>query len=160
MPKPEKFLVQIRLSDADRRRIKSLAAKQGLTLQDAVVEAFAAWSEKLRGGRPAPARTQTRLPEAPVDDELQQPLGRPSWSWLTQAVQLDWSKCPEVVFVGDGTNHLWMVRESDAPLSEVLGALADGVPAPEVAKIFELDLLQLAKVMEFAATPQTPGALN
>ena len=48
MPKPEKFLVQIRLSDADRRRIKSLAAKQGLTLQDAVVEAFNAWAEKLR----------------------------------------------------------------------------------------------------------------
>ena len=160
MPKPEKFLIQIRLSDADRRRIKSLAAKQGLTLQDAVVEAFAAWSEKLRGRGPAQAPTQIRTPDAPADDEFQQPLGRPSWSWLTQAVQLDWSKCPEVELLGDGTNHLWVFRESDAPLSEVLGALADGVPAPKVAEIFELDLLQLAKVMEFAATPQTPGALN
>jgi hypothetical protein len=160
MSKPEKYLMQIRLSDSDRRRIKSLAAKQGLTLQEAVVEAFAAWSEKLRGRGPDPARTQAPIPKAPADDEFQQPFGRPSWTWLSQAVQLDWSKCPEVEFVGDGTNHLWMFRESDAPLSEVLGALADGVPAPKVAEIFELDLLRLAKVMEFAATPLRPDALN
>ena len=140
--------------------MKSLAAKYGFTLEKAVVEAFAAWSEKLRGRGPAPAPTQTRTPEEPADDEFQQTLGRPSWEWLTQAVQLDWSKCPEVVFVGDGTNHLWMLRESDAPLSEVLGALADGIPAPKVAEIFELDLLRLAKVMEFAATPLRPDALN
>ena len=160
MPKPEKRPIQIRLSDADRCRIKALAAKQGLTLQDAVVEAFAAWSEKLRGRGSAPERAQTYTPEALTDDEFLQPLGRPSWAWLTQAVQLDWSKCPKVEFVGDGTNYLWMLRESDAPLSEVLGALADGVPAPKVAEIFELDLLQLAKVMEFAATPHAPDALN
>jgi hypothetical protein len=160
VPKPERHPIQIRLSDADRRRIKSLAAKQGLTLQEAVVEAFAAWSEKLRGRGPDPARTQAPIQEAPADGEFPQTFGRPSWTWLTQAVQLDWSQCPEVELLGDGTNHLWVLRESDAPLSEVLGALADGIPALEVAEMFELDLLRLAKVMEFAATPLRPDALN
>lgn len=53
-------MIQICLTDSDRRRIKSLAAKQGLTLQDAVVEAFDAWAEKLRSGGPS----QTTGPEA------------------------------------------------------------------------------------------------
>ena len=155
MPKPERYLLQLRLTDGERRRIKSLAAKQGLTLQKAVVEAFAAWAEKLRNGRHA----GTPKPKASPVDESRQP-GRPSWSWLTQAIKLDWSKCPEVELLSDGTHELWILRESEAPLSEVLGALADGIPASEVAEIFELDLLRLAKVMEFAATPQDSDALH
>src|SRR5215469_10204995 len=98
MRKPEKYLIQIRLSDRDRRRIKSLAAKQGLTLQDAVVEAFAAWSEKLR----TPAKAPQPKPLAPPE------FGNLSASlppdWLKQARQLDWAKCPEVELVSDGEN--------------------------------------------------------
>src|SRR3974390_1664470 len=108
MPKPEKFLIQIRLSDADRRRIKSLAAKQGLTLQDAVVEAFAAWSEKLR----TPAKALQPKPTARPDfGHL--PSSLPP-DWLKQARQLDWTKCPEVELVSDGENRYWMLRNSDA----------------------------------------------
>jgi len=83
MPKPEKYLIQIRLSDAERRRIKSLAAKQGMTLQDAVVEAFAAWAEKLR----TPAKTpRPKLPAAL--DFAPLPSSLPP-DWLKQARQLD-----------------------------------------------------------------------
>ena len=71
MPKPEKFLTQIRLSDADRRRVKSLAAKQGLTLQDAVVEAFAAWAEKLR----TPAKTPPPRRAPRTDNPHKSPFG-------------------------------------------------------------------------------------
>src|SRR5215467_3847741 len=106
MPKSERTMIQIRLSDADRCRIKSLAAKQGLTLQDAVVEAFAAWSEKLR--TPAKA-TQPRPPALPESAHLPP-------DWLKQVRQLDWTKCPEVELVSDGENRYWMLRESDAPL--------------------------------------------
>ena len=146
MPKVEKFPIQIRLSDADRRRIKSLAAKQGLTLQDAVVEAFAAWSEKLRNrpaksAQPEPS-TLPRLEPLPPD-------------WLKHALHLDWTKCPEVELLDDGENRLWMLRESDAPLNVVLRAIADGVPVTEIAEAFELDLARLAKVLEFAAATFT-----
>jgi hypothetical protein len=147
MPKPEKRPIQIRLSDADRRRIKSLAAKQGLTLQDAVVEAFAAWTEKLR----TPARASQAKPFGPP--ELEHSPER-SWGWLTRAVQLDWTKCPQVELLEDGTNQLWVLRDSDAPLSEVLGAVADGNPVPEVAEIFDLELPRLEKVLEFANVAQ------
>ena len=140
-------MIQIRLTDAHRRRIKSLAAKQGLTLQDAVVEAFAAWAEKLR----TPARASQAKPSTPP--ELEHPPER-SWAWLTRAVQLDWAKCPEVELLEDGTNQLWMLRDSDAPLSEVLGAVADGNPVPEVAQIFDLELRHLEKVLEFANVAQ------
>lgn len=111
MPKPDRFLLQLRLTGAERRRIKSLAAKQGLTLQKAVVVAFDAWAESLRNGGSSRPRVQTRTPPALADDEFNQPLGRPSWDWLTRAVQLDWSKCPEVELVSDGTNQLWLLRE-------------------------------------------------
>ena len=51
-------LFAVRLSEAEKRRIKTLAASQGLTLREAVVEAFAAWEAQLQSGAhtPDPAR--------------------------------------------------------------------------------------------------------
>jgi len=144
VPKSEKHPIQIRLSDADRRRIKSLAAKQGLTLQDAVVEAFAAWAEKLR----SPARSPQPNPPA-LPDFGPSPSPLPP-DWLKQARQLDWTKCPEVERVTDGEGLYWMLRDSDAPLSVVLRAIADGIPVTEITEVYDVDLLQLAKVLEFA----------
>ena len=160
MPKPEKFLLQIRLSDADRRRIKSLAAKQGLTLQDAVVEAFAAWSEKLRAGGSRNHRPQAGNPN-PLPTLTPDPLpaSLPP-DWLKHALQLDWTKCPEVELLDDGENRLWMLRESDAPLNVVLRAMADGVSVTEIAEVFELEPPRLAKVLEFAAAAYVFNALN
>ena len=45
--KPENLL-QVRLSENEKRNIKMMAAGQGLTLREAVLAAFTAWAEKLR----------------------------------------------------------------------------------------------------------------
>jgi hypothetical protein len=51
MPANDTKLLSVRLSEAERRRIKVLAASQGLTLRQAVIEAFEAWASKLQRER-------------------------------------------------------------------------------------------------------------
>ena len=160
MPKSEKILLQVRLSAADRRRIKSLAAKQGLSLQQAVVEAFAAWSEKLR----APSRDQ-RPAQAGQPKALAHPASwraplSPMRRWVQRALQLDWTKCPEVELLEDGVHQLWVLRATDAPLTEVLRAVADAIPPSEIAEVFDLEPSHLAKVIEFATAAGFSDALN
>ncbi len=41
-------LLQVRLSENEKRNIKMIAAGQGMTLREAVLAAFTAWAEKLR----------------------------------------------------------------------------------------------------------------
>ncbi len=49
MPKEEKtHLFQVRISEEQKRRIKTMAASQGMTLQKALTEAFAAWAKELK----------------------------------------------------------------------------------------------------------------
>lgn len=52
MTKPEKHLFQVRLSEAERRQIKTLATSQGLTHQQALVEAFAEVLQSVDDGHP------------------------------------------------------------------------------------------------------------
>jgi hypothetical protein len=158
MPKPERYLLQLRLTDPDRRRIKSLAAKQGLTLQDAVVEAFDAWAEKLRTGRPSQNKRHGAKPS--IKQPLEPPPQAASLVWLARALKADWTQCPETELVSDGTNRMWLLRGTDAPVNEVMAAIDDGIPVAEIARIFGLDTAQLANVIEFAATPQESNALN
>jgi hypothetical protein len=47
-PKAELNLLQVRLSQNEKRNIKMMAAGQGLTLREATLAAFTAWAEKLR----------------------------------------------------------------------------------------------------------------
>ena len=47
-PQPERNLLQVRLSENEKRNIKIMAAGQGLTLREATLAAFTAWAEKLR----------------------------------------------------------------------------------------------------------------
>ncbi len=47
-PTTERNLLQVRLSENERRNIKMMAAGQGLTLREATLAAFTAWAEKLR----------------------------------------------------------------------------------------------------------------
>ena len=47
-PKTERNLLQVRLSENEKRNIKMMAAGQGLTLREATLAAFTAWAEKLR----------------------------------------------------------------------------------------------------------------
>jgi hypothetical protein len=48
MPNQPTKLLAVRVPEAERRRIKSLAAIQGLTLQEAVHQAMEAWASKLQ----------------------------------------------------------------------------------------------------------------
>jgi hypothetical protein len=48
MTKSEKSLLQVRLSENEKRNIKIMAVGQGMTLREAVLAAFTAWTEKLR----------------------------------------------------------------------------------------------------------------
>jgi len=41
-------LLQVRLSENEKRNIKMMAAGQGMTLREATLAAFTAWAEKLR----------------------------------------------------------------------------------------------------------------
>lgn len=47
-PKIDRNLLQVRLTENEKRNIKMMAASQGLTLREAVLAAFTAWAEKLR----------------------------------------------------------------------------------------------------------------
>ena len=48
MPNDRAHLFQVRISEEEKRRIKTLAASQGMTLQKALTEAFAAWAKELK----------------------------------------------------------------------------------------------------------------
>ncbi len=150
MPKSERHLIQIRLTAADKQRIKSFAAKQGLTLQKAVVVAFAAWAEKVRAGGSNHSGNKAPGSEVSATENPQKLPHRTAWEWLARAIQLDWSQCPEVELLEDDTHRLWALRGADAPLNEVLRAAADGLPLSSIAQVFELELPQLEKVIEFA----------
>jgi len=48
LPKREIKPIFVRLTGAERKRIRTLAVSQGLTMQQAIVQAFEAWASQLR----------------------------------------------------------------------------------------------------------------
>jgi hypothetical protein len=56
MPATDRKLFQVRLTEAEKRGIKAMAASQGLTLRQAVLQAFQAWAAQLYSGSAGPAR--------------------------------------------------------------------------------------------------------
>jgi len=52
MPNEERHLLQVRITEEEKRRIKTLAASQGMTLQKALQEAFAAWAKEIKVREP------------------------------------------------------------------------------------------------------------
>lgn len=151
MPKEERVLLQVRVSQAEKRRIKAFAARQGLPLQKALVEAFNAWAEKLRSPRHADRSAKAPGPKPSAPPEFRPLSSSLAPDWLKQALRLDWKQCPEVELLDDGQDHLWMLRESDAPLNAVLRAVSDGFPLSEIAEAFDLEPPRLAKIVQFAA---------
>jgi hypothetical protein len=148
MPKAERILLQVRLSLADKQRIKSLASKYGFTLEKAVPEAFAAWAEKMRHQPQVARRARAAQPAvAPLPPA-------PPPAWLDHALKLDWTKCPEVELVDDGESRLWMICASEAPLKPTLRAVAEGIPLAEISEVLEVELPRLQKVLEFAGAFQ------
>ena len=59
-PRTEQNLLQVRLSENEKRNIKMMAAGQGLTLREATLAAFTAWAEKLRSQAAAQAAKAPR----------------------------------------------------------------------------------------------------
>ena len=47
MPKREMKPIFVRLTEAERRRIRTLAVSQGLTMREAILQAFEAWASQL-----------------------------------------------------------------------------------------------------------------
>ena len=66
-------LLAVRLPEAERRRIKSLAASQGMTLQKAVHQAMEAWASQLQAEG---ALTLAPLPGPIANSDLQKPRRR------------------------------------------------------------------------------------
>jgi len=54
MPASETKLLSVRLPAAEKRRIKIMAASQGVTIRQAIHEAFDAWAAQLQSRAPTP----------------------------------------------------------------------------------------------------------
>src|SRR5271166_2902125 len=111
----------VRMPEAERRRVKSLAASLGLSLQEVVHQALEAWVlqndpqvGRRRGPQAAahkPARPNdegkpkrrsqgagTRSRAGDASAQSRDP-GADTWAWLRGAPRLDWSQCPVVELV-------------------------------------------------------------
>ena len=146
-------LFQVRLTETEKRRMKTLAASQGLTLRQATVQAYEAWAAQLRSPAPSADAVAGATVGADSDKPGQSrgPQESPSRAWLRHTAQLDWSKCPAVASAQGKRGKIWVVRGTNAPLVEVLHAVTEGHPLLEIAQVFELTLQQLVAVLQFAA---------
>jgi hypothetical protein len=142
LPRTVKHLLQIQLSDDERRRIKALAASRGMTFRQAVLAAFAAWEEKL--SQPAPPAGQPRKP----------PESKAT-NWLQRAARLDWTQCREVEILAGKDRRLWVLRGTLTSLAEVLQSVDAGHPVEEIAEVYQLELPQLTNVLKFAGAVTT-----
>jgi uncharacterized protein (DUF433 family) len=185
MPANRTNLLQVQLTEAEKRHIKTLAASQGLTLRQATLQAFQTWESQLRRQTPAPnpargarASAGAPMPGQPKPGAVRRQdrrqtegaassapssaaipsLGTASRAWFRRAAQLDWSKCPAAQSVQGKTGKVWVVRGTDAPLAEVLQSVADGHPFLEIAEVFEITLQQLIAVLQFAAENGAPAS--
>ena len=177
MPTSKTKLFAVRLPEAEKRRIKSLAASQGLTLGQAIHEAFEAWASQLQAAAPAPdpARGssagshleepgQPRRAATPKPDRgpaaakpSSTPGGEairsgeaPSAAWLRSAARLDWSQCSAVESVPGKSGRVWIVRGTRVPLAAIFRSLAQEHPFEEIAEVFGLSDQQLKAVLQFA----------
>src|SRR5271157_5126928 len=142
MPASETKLLSVRLPEAEKRRIKIMAASQGVTIRQAIHEAFDAWALQLQSRAPTPDAArgipagadsdrprQPNHPATPRQDRLsaeakpsstpgggQAPnADAPSIDWLLRASRLDWSKCPAAEKVrGENRQRLGCPRNSGA----------------------------------------------
>ena len=182
MRKHNTNLLQVQLTEAEKRHIKTLAVSQGLTLRKATLQAFQAWElqfqsrarpaapargtragadsgQPKRAARPGQNQRQAQGKRASTPDAGAAPSPEtPSRAWLRGAARLDWSKCPTVESGQGKSGRIWLVRGTDAPLAEVLHAVAEGHPFLEIAEVYEITLQQLIAVLQFAAEGAAPAA--
>ena len=181
----ETKLLSVRLPEAEKRRIKIMAASQGVTIRQAIHEAFDAWASQLQSrahtsepprGTPAAAGSdkphQPNQPATPRQGRRSAeakpsstPVGgqapnadAPSINWLLRAGQLDWSKCPAAQSVPGERGNVWVVRGTRVPLASIFKSVAEGYPFMEIQEVFGLTLQQLMAILQFAAEGAAPAA--
>jgi len=173
-------LLQVQLTEAEKRHIKALAASQGVTLRQATLRAFAAWESVLRSARSAPRGADSKKSRpanraAVSGQDRQTAEGKPSLTedgsealsraaaardWLGRAAQLDWSKCPEAEKGPGKKGNVWVVRGTDALVAHVLESVGEGHPFMEIAEVFEITLPQLIAVLQYAVEGLTAGGFT
>ncbi len=174
----ETKLLSVRLPEAEKRRIKIMAAGQGVTIRQAIHEAFDAWasqlqsrartsdppratpagagSDKPRQANPPATPRQGRRSAAakssstPGGDQASN-ADAPSIDWLLRADRLDWSKCAAAQSVPGERGDVWVVRGTRVPLASIFKSVAEGYPFVEIQEVFELTLQQLMAILQFAA---------
>jgi len=174
MPEKATHWLQVRLTEAEKRHIRTMVISQGLTLRKAILLAFAAWAERLEARAAAPAQSvpatkEQGMAQPPRRSSAPRERGRSgeaksaaasgggqapvkaSLAWLRGAAKLDWSKCPAVEALQGKSGRIWVVRGTDAPLVAVLDAIAGGNPLLEIAEVFGITLAELIAVLQFAA---------
>jgi len=175
MRKREIKPIFVRLTGAERRRIKTLAASQGLTMREAIVQAFEAWASQLQSGAvtagPKPKRRRQpelasagqRVPSYPADLRASEAgptlaasgslpgLEAVAANVLRNAAQLDWSKCPAAECVQTKSGEVWVAGGTLVPLVHIFETVAGGIPPPEIAEVYDLTLQQLMTLLQFAA---------
>ena len=182
--KREKLLV-VRLSEVERRYIRILALREGLTLREAILQAFHVWEahlhshaadeehstlaeadQKLASARPPATKSQPpaaaagkgrqRRPAEAKPAAKPPAVSAPAPAWLQHAPELEWSKCPEAECLRGETGDRWVIRGTDAPLPRVLQSLADGYPPADIMAAFDITPLQLLTILQFASEGGAP----
>ena len=178
MPASETKLLSVRLPEGERRRIKMMAASQGVTIRQAIHEAFDAWALQLQSGaatpdaaRLTPAAADSGRPRQPDQPPTPKPDRRPadakppsppggghspkaeapSINWLLRAGRLDWSKCAAAQSLPGERGNVWVVRGTRVPLARIFKSVAEGYPFIEIQEVFGLTLEQLMAILQFAA---------
>ena len=146
-------VLQVAMPEGGMRHIKSLAAREGLTLREAIHEAFRTWEERLLtqagpAGSPRgePAESAAALPTPP------------NRGWLRGAAGLDWSKCPAAELLQGRNRSVWVVRGTLRSLEDVFDSVANGYPMKEIAETYEITVEQLTAIVLFAAKRVAPVA--
>lgn len=187
MPKTEIKPIFVRLSALERRRIRTLAVSQGMTMREAMVHAFSAWAAQLRSGSPPkpgarrqpsgrPAKDQRRA-EPGVRQSVRHPAevrsaavassatgndlfpGISAWpeDWPATAAQLDWSSCPAAESVQTKQGNIWVAAGTLVPLTHVFEAVDGDNPLAEIADVYQLSLQQIVVLLQFAANAMAGG---
>lgn len=176
MPIVRSAKLSIRVPEAQRRRIKSVAASLGLSLQEVVEGALEAWVLKHdpQAGRSVAAKSAgvprgtPQKPKRSGDQKLGRIAPRPAiargrntqapqpevagWAWLKRAPSLDWSQCPAVELVTGKDGRVWVFRGTQIPLPAVLLSFIEGHSMEEIVEHYDgLNAEQVNTVLEFAA---------
>jgi uncharacterized protein (DUF433 family) len=172
--------LSVRLPEAAMRRMKSLSALRGVSLQEAVQQALEAWAaqpqpadthaldqppdslagaglEKKRPTKRAATAQPNRRRPAAGKPSLTPGGGQPenlegaALEWFRRAGTLDWSKCSAVESVPAEIGNVWVVRGTAVPVAAIFRRFAEGQRFEQIAEALGLTQEQLIPVLEFAA---------